>query len=549
MSISLLLIAQLTLVTASADVPMPPPPRGMRALTSNERQLLLERAAASVSRPEAPEESRAIEEASAELHAARALEAAELSPEDDAREQLHSAVEQLGFAHPLRHRLEDALEELEAFGELGPPQLPPVTNLEALDDATLKAAYDIPIELRPMVVRYIQFFRGPGRRYFRKWMTRSTRYIPVMQPILAEHGLPKDLVYQAMIESGFSPQAYSHAHASGPWQFVPKTGEHYGLRQNFWVDERRDPIKSTHAAAKYLGKLRRDFGDWHLAWAGYNAGDTRMRKNIRKRNTRDFWRLSAMKRTLAKETQHYVPKLMAAALVAKNPRAFGFTAKELQTLPPMAFDEVTLTEATDLEVIARAANTSVEALQELNPELKRWCTPPASAEAPYVLRLPPSTKSTFVAQFARIPPSERLTVELHPVRKGDTLAKIAREYRSSQEAIVRVNGLRSGKPLKVRSMLMVPVPLSTGRAMARATPVQRPEAVESAAPPKAKGKAAVASRGARGGKKRVHRMASGETLTSVARRYQVSVEDLRRWNGIRNPRQLRSGQMLTLLTP
>ncbi len=297
------------------------------------------------------------------------------------------------------------------------------------------------------MAQYIQFFQGPGRKWFRKWMSRSTRYIPMMTPLLERGGLPRDTVYLAMIESGFSPGATSWARAAGPWQFISATGRRFGLRQDFWVDERRDPFKATVAAGRYLTELHSALGHWYLAWAGYNAGGEKLRRMVERRGTNDFWALSDGK-GLAKETKHYVPKLIACALVAKHPHAFGFSDDEFDFQRPLEFDEVPVVEPTDLDVLARAAGIGTESLKDLNPELRRWCTPPASAAHPYLVRVPRGSRETVVAALARIPAQERLTYRIHHVRKGDTLSRIAVQYHSAPEAILQFNRLRSAKTLK-----------------------------------------------------------------------------------------------------
>src|SRR5260370_29502883 len=184
-------------------------------------------------------------------------------------------MRRLGVGNPLRDRLEDAFSEPEMREDASPLELPMITDIANFDISQVKDRYDIPIEMQPLVAQYIQFFQGPGRKWFRKWMSRSTRYIPAMEPILESHGIPKDTVFLAMIESGFSDHPYSWAKASGPWQFIPTPPRLYGLKQDFWVDDRPDPKKPPRPPARYLHRLHQDLGGWCLACAAYNAAGWR----------------------------------------------------------------------------------------------------------------------------------------------------------------------------------------------------------------------------------------------------------------------------------
>jgi membrane-bound lytic murein transglycosylase D len=379
--------------------------------------------------------------------------------------------------------------------------------------------------------------------------------MPVMQPILEEKGLPRDTIYLAMIESGFSAHAYSWAHAAGPWQFISSTGKQYGLRQDFWVDERRDPVKATHAAAAYLKQLHKELGHWYLAWAGYNTGGGRVRRMVDRHGTTDFWALS-LERGFAKETQHYVPKLIAAALVAKHPTAFGFSEDEFQYEPPLTFDEVQLVDATDLDVIARAAGVSVKDVQDLNPELKRWCTPPASEKKPYVLRLPKGTSEQFAQNIKKLSPNERLTFRIHKVRRGDTLSQIAHAYGSAAEAILTFNRLKSARSLRVNAELAIPVPAGKGGAVAlerkvvqarrSGVTVLRPEEEVPAGTPRAPVATGPIKTEVINGRTRVtYGVQEGDSLWAIAQRFNVTVEDLRGWNDLpRRKRGLRVGTVI-----
>ncbi|WP_164010122.1 LysM peptidoglycan-binding domain-containing protein [Pyxidicoccus trucidator] len=543
-----------------APPPMPPPPPGMRVLAADEKRLLTGEAPEppEVEEPASEEEatSAEVEAESAELEELRALEGATLDPAARPNAEVMQSLRRLGLANPLRMRMLDALDEptFREDEELAP--IPLITNVATFDVGQIQDRYDIPVEMQPLVAQYIQFFQGPGRRWFRKWMSRAARYVPVMQPILEQYGLPKDTVYLAMIESGFSAHAYSWAHAAGPWQFISSTGKQYGLKQDFWVDERRDPIKATHAAASYLKDLKRELGHWYLAWAGYNTGSGRVRRMVARHGTSDFWLLS-QERGLAKETQHYVPKLIAAALVAKHPSAFGFSEEEFEPEPVLEFDEVELTDAADLDVVARAAGVPVKAVQDLNPELKRWCTPPASTKNPYALRLPRGAKTQFAENYKRLAPAERLTFRIHKVKRGDTLSQIAEKYGTASEAILQMNQLKTARTLKLGLELVIPVPagksgsgtaLASKVAQARRSGVvvHRPEDEVPAGTPKGPVATGPVKTEKVAGRTRVtYGVQSGDSLWVIATKFNVSVDELKKWNNLgRRTPTLQVGSLL-----
>jgi len=521
------------------------------------------RAPVQVGSPTSPDDVDADDEpASEELEEMRALEDAVLDPAAKPSPEVLRSVRALGTASPLRARLEDGAEVLS--GDEPVVNLGLVTDLSTFDVGTIAPEYDIPIEMQPTVAQYVQFFQGPGRKWFRKWMSRSTRYIPMMTPLLERGGLPRDTVYLAMIESGFSPGATSWARAAGPWQFISATGRRFGLKQDFWVDERRDPLKATVAAGRYLTELHGALGHWYLAWAGYNAGGEKLRRMMVRRGTADFWALSDGK-GLAKETKHYVPKLIACALVAKHPRAFGFTDDEFDFQEPLQFDEVPVVEPTDLDLVARAAGTSTETIRELNPELRRWCTPPATTARPYLLHVPRGTKDTVIAALARIPAGERLSYRIHHVRKGDTLSRIALQYHSAPEAILQFNRLRSAKTLRINSELAVPVPsaraladaghglerqVARARAQGYLAPAPEDEipAGTRSGPPRALAQGTVKTEVVDGKTRVQYGVQSGDSLWTIAQRFGVSVEQVQTWNslGKKARKGLQVGTVLTV---
>jgi membrane-bound lytic murein transglycosylase D len=423
-------------------------------------------------------------------------------------------------------------------------------ELAGITEEELRAKYDIPVELNDAVVAYIRFFQTDAREHFSRWLARSTKWLPSMRGILEKEGVPVDLVYLSMIESGFNAYAYSPAKAAGLWQFMVGTSRRYGIKTDFWIDERRDPIKATEAASKYLRDLRERYhGDWYLAWAGYNAGEGKVDKAIRRESTRDFWRMMTKGRTLRAETKHYVPKLIAAALIAKHPERFGF---HVEYEEPFDSDEVVIPDATDLKVIADAAGISVEKVRELNPELRRFCTPPDE----FTLRLPKGSKDQFAANFDKVGPEERLRFTQHKVEKGEPLAKIARAYGVSEAAIMRTNGLKSYRQVKVGKVIVIPVGKASrgllagaqledrrgrGHAQAR-TPVQKSVAVATAAAVRAKDAERMSFKHA------VYVVKPGDTLWGIAAKFSTTVGRIKRLNGMsgRRARGLQAGQRLSV---
>jgi membrane-bound lytic murein transglycosylase D len=243
--------------------------------------------------------------------------------------------------------------------------------------------FDIPVTYNRKVSRWIKHFQGPGKRWFTTYLNRSYRYMPRMKEILKQRGLPQDLAFVAMIESGFSPHAVSTANAVGYWQFIDATGERYGLRQDWWVDERRDYIRSTEAAARYLADLYRLFDSWYLTASAYNMGENRLKRLIRRHQTRNFWAL-AQQPDFPVETREYIPKLIAAVLIAKMPRLYGFL--DIAPQRPLLYDTAFAPGGIDLVNLAKYLGTDAQGLQQLNPALVKGFIP--KGESGYWIRVP-----------------------------------------------------------------------------------------------------------------------------------------------------------------
>ncbi len=312
--------------------------------------------------------------------------------------------------------------------------------------------FDIPIVFNDQVEHCIVLFQTTIRDKFVTWLARSGKYIPFMRNLLKEQGLPEDLVYIALIESGFDPYAYSRSKAVGPWQFIDRTGKRYGLKVNWWVDERRDPEKSTIAAAKYLKDLYEMFACWYLAAAGYNAGEYKIIRAMKRFGTEDFWTLTKH-RYLKRETKNYVPLMIAAAVVAKDPEKYGFTGIEYQE--PLRYEKVKVPELTDLSHIAKACEISVEEVKDLNPELRRGVTPPN--EPGYEIKIPLSKIGRFARNFEAMQPLEKFQFRTHTVKKGETLRGISNLYRVDLDPLLEINYLNKTSPLSKGMDLLIPI--------------------------------------------------------------------------------------------
>ncbi len=407
-------------------------------------------------------------------------------------------------------------------------------------EAATGPTYDIDVTSfasHKTVKAYMGFFQRLARDRFEIWLGRLNRYEGMVRDRFAAQGIPEDMVYLGLIESGFSNTAVSRAKAVGMWQFMAGTAKRYGLVVDPWVDERRDPFKSTDAAARLLADLNNEFGSWYLAAAAYNGGAGRVSRGLKRLRASDsasdgtFFRLSD-KLYLKRETRDYVPKLIAAALIAKDPLRYGFDS--VVGMPPLQFDEISVSEQTGLDVLARLADTTTAALLELNPHLFRGVTPPGRT---VIVRVPAGSGTVVARRWGELPADERVTVIEHVIARGETISGIAKKYHVESSLLLAANPRVKPRALRIGQRLLIPVSM-TARATYTARPAPRP-AVRPVASP-----APAAEPGAR-----FHVVRAGENLWLIAQRYGVTVNDLRKWNGLSADQVLRIGGRLLVASP
>ncbi len=363
----------------------------------------------------------------------------------------------------------------------------------------------IPLVTNSQVESYIRYFQGKGRKGFNIWLRRYVQYKELILPILEEYDLPEELIVVSMIESGFDPKAVSKAKAVGLWQFMYSTGKQYGLKRNWYIDERQDPVKSTRAAAKYFVDLYDEFEDWYLVLAAYNTGPGRLNRALNLHETSDYWQLYS----LPKDTKNYIPYYLSSAIILKNPEKYGF---KIPKVSPLKFDIVTIEKSADLSVIAKSADTKVSTIKKLNPELRQPATP---SNGPYVLNIPLGKKDSFYEKFNKIPDDEKFAVQNveHRVKKGENLISIASKYRVLVADLQTINNISNKDFLSIGQRLKIPI---KGGLYSN-----YPEKV-------------------------VYKVRSGDTLGHIAEEYNTRASEIRKWNNMGGSSLIRPGQKLTL---
>ena len=370
---------------------------------------------------------------------------------------------------------------------------------------------DMPIDANDRVVASLHFFQTRGRKTFATWLQRAGRYRTLIGDILRREGMPSDLFYLAVIESGLNPRAYSRSRAVGLWQFMAHTGRMMDLKRTHWIDERRDPIKATVAASQYLKDLFAEFGDWRLALAAYNAGPGRVRRAIARADTNDYWQLD-----LPRETKNYVPLFMAAAVIAKDPQLFGFEPQAEE--PAFAYEEVALPKDwlyVDLKAAAQLLGVERQTLHDLNPELRQDITPPGS-RSPYTLRVPPGKGRLLLDQYASLPVPPGAAIHQYQVQRGDTISGIAQTFGVSTRVVIAANSLKNPNFIRPRQILYIPI----------SSPIAR---------------SAKQARGSRG----IYIVRPNDVLGRIASQHGVSLRDLMKWNGLKTD-LIKPGQELVV---
>jgi membrane-bound lytic murein transglycosylase D len=406
------------------------------------------------------------------------------------------------------------------------PVLPPDASTKAAVAADLEAtAHDIPIPQHSKVLSYVEVFQSRLRDYIQDSLHRGARYLPMIQDVFRAEGLPLDLAYIPIIESSFKTNALSKAKAKGPWQFMKATAQEHGLKTDWFIDERSDPEKATLAAAQYLKTLSRMFdGDWNMVLAAYNGGPGRVQRAMKRSGIDDFWSLASTSKFLPRETREYVPMIFAAMIIARNPVQYGFTVLETE---PIAYEKVTLPRAIDLRRVAEWAGTTVDEIQSLNPELRRWTTPVRYPE--YEVKVPVGTADRLSARLSKALPSDFTALKWYTVKKGETLVTVARKFGVSRGDVAEANNMSVKVRLRPGQDLIIP--RAPGTLLAARTERTVPAEVasrslaSSAETPTAAKSSEVTQI--------TYRVKRGDTLFGIAQLFDTTVANIKSWNRLR----------------
>ena len=439
-----------------------------------------------------------------------------------------------------------SIDKLLAISTFDPPAPTTATETAVASDLS-QTTHDVDIPLNRKVLSYIELFQGNLREFIGEGLQRGAKYLPMIQEEFRKQGLPLDLAYIPLIESAFKNTARSRVKAQGMWQFMSYTGREHGLTLNWYVDERSDPEKATKAAAQYLKTLGKMFdNDWHLAMASYNGGPGRVQRAMRRSGKKDFWALTASTRFLPRETREYVPMILAAIVIAKNPSQYGF---QVEPDMPLMYEKAQVNDPIDLRLVAEWTNAPIDHIEALNPELRRWTTPVRSPQ--YEIKLPVGTGDAFKARLAETPAESLNAFQWHSVKRGETLLSISRKLKVKQADLAEANSLTLRSRVQPGQQLIIPRAPTTLLAARPDNPA--PETVLAESRPVVLEKAMLVATPAPSEpdepQRIVHRVKRGDTLSSIARLYNTTVASLKSWNTrtIRGNR-INIGDRLTILT-
>ena len=413
------------------------------------------------------------------------------------------------------------------------------------DDATKAAVkadlehnpHDIPIPEHPKVLSYVEVMQGRMRDYIQESLERGAKYMPMIQKVFRAEGLPLDLAYIPIIESSFKNNALSKASAKGPWQFMKPTAREHGLKTDWFIDERSDPEKATVAAAKYLKTLSKMFdGDWNLVLAAYNGGPGRVSRAIKRAGHEDFWKLSATTKYLPRETREYVPLILAAMIIGRNPAQYGFEAVVAQ---PLAYDTVPLPRAVDLRRVAEWAGTTLDEIQTLNPELRRWTTP---VKSDYEIKVPKGAGDALTARLADASPADFTALKWYTAKKGETLLTVARRFGVSRADVAEANNISVKARLRAGQDLIIPRAPAT--VLAARSDRGAPVAVASRAIAERAESPSVAT--AAKLTPITYKVKRGDTLFAIAQLFDTTVAKIKSWNRLSSNR-ISPGARLTIM--
>jgi membrane-bound lytic murein transglycosylase D len=401
--------------------------------------------------------------------------------------------------------------------------------------------HDIPIPTNDRVLRYVELMQGRLREFLSEGLSRGMQYLPMIQSTFRAEGLPLDLAYIPLIESAFKPSALSRAKARGVWQFMRGTALENGLKADWYLDERADPVKATQAAAKYLKTLYGIFEDWHLAMASYNGGPGRVKRALTRSRKTDFWQLSASTRYLPRETRDYVPMILAAIIIAKNPAQYGF---EVTPMTAPLTETVVVPPALDLRRVAEWAGVPMDDIQALNPEFRRWTTPIKSGE--YTIKVPHGTADKVREGLAAAAPSQLNAMQVHTVKRGETLTTIAKKLKVNRTDLAEANYLRVTSRVKVGAKLIIPR-MPSAALLARASAGELEQTAEAIVADVLDDTTPLAST-VSPRRPKTYQVKRGDTLSAIARKTGTTIAQLKNWNKLRTT-NLQIGTRLYIQRP